>query len=362
MPKNIAVLGAGLFGCTAAIHLARAGYSVHLFDPAEGPMRGATLCNQQRLHRGYHYPRSPATGRQCRGGNEAFEWEYADAVIRHRNRLQIYAIARQESKTDAARFEEFMTGEGLYFHYQPRSRPLIDPDTVEAAYRVGETFIDYQILYDDVCAKLDDLGVEQTYGARETIGRRDGFDRIVVACYAANNTVLAGLGCAVLPIQYEVVEKPIVRLPQTYRNTGIVIMDGPFGCIDPYGTTGLHVMGHVKHAVWATSHGSHAADIPPALADAVDDGVVWSPDYTRFRAMQQALAQFAPFVEEAEHIGSMYTVRAVLADVEGTDARPTIVRRHDAQVMSIFSGKLGTAVDAAKQVLMHLQGSMRGPH
>ncbi len=47
----------------------------------------------------------------------------------------------------------------------------------------------------------------------------------------------------------------------------------------------------------------------------------------------------------------MGVLRAVLGHEERTDRRPTLVRRHDEQVVSIFSGKLGTAVLAAKEVL-----------
>jgi hypothetical protein len=44
-------------------------------------------------------------------------------------------------------------------------------------------------------------------------------------------------------------------------------------------------------------------------------------------------------------------VRAVLAHQEATDRRPTLVTRHNERVISVFSGKLGTAVRAAQEVL-----------
>jgi hypothetical protein len=45
----------------------------------------------------------------------------------------------------------------------------------------------------------------------------------------------------------------------------------------------------------------------------------------------------------------MFTVRAVLAGQEATDARPTLVGQVDDKVIRIFSGKLGTAVAAARE-------------
>jgi hypothetical protein len=45
----------------------------------------------------------------------------------------------------------------------------------------------------------------------------------------------------------------------------------------------------------------------------------------------------------------MFSVRAVLPNVDATDERPTLVER-DGNVVSILSGKICTAVTAARQV------------
>ena len=55
--------------------------------------------------------------------------------------------------------------------------------------------------------------------------------------------------------QFELCEKPVIKLPEQYKNKSVVIMDGPFMCIDPYGQTGYHVMGNVVHAIHETSVG-----------------------------------------------------------------------------------------------------------
>jgi len=63
------VLGAGIYGCMAALELAAAGFSVDLFERRQDILLGATQANQGRLHLGYHYPRSPATVAQPLSGN-----------------------------------------------------------------------------------------------------------------------------------------------------------------------------------------------------------------------------------------------------------------------------------------------------
>ena len=56
-------------------------------------------------------------------------------------------------------------------------------------------------------------------------------------------------------------------------------------------------------------------------------------------------------VDKAEHIGSMFTFRTVLPDREKDDARPTLIENIDDNIFNLFSGKIGTCVDAANGVI-----------
>ena len=57
-------------------------------------------------------------------------------------------------------------------------------------------------------------------------------------------------------------------------------------------------------------------------------------------------------MKNAVHIGSMFTVRTVLPNMNSTDERPTIVRQISDNVFTIFSGKVTTCVEAAEEVSM----------
>ena len=50
-------------------------------------------------------------------------------------------------------------------------------------------------------------------------------------------------------------EKLVLKLPNEFNNLSVVVIDGPFMCIDPYGSTGYHVMGNVVHAIHSTNTG-----------------------------------------------------------------------------------------------------------
>ncbi|MBC7774884.1 MAG: FAD-dependent oxidoreductase, partial [Phycisphaerae bacterium] len=58
---DFVVVGGGIFGCYAALHLAGRGAKVAILEKEARLFQKASLVNQARLHSGYHYPRSVAT-------------------------------------------------------------------------------------------------------------------------------------------------------------------------------------------------------------------------------------------------------------------------------------------------------------
>lgn len=345
---RIAVIGGGIFGCTAAIHAARAEHEVHLFEKSDRLMQAASAINQFRLHRGYHYPRSMETGRQCRKGNWSFHSEYREAIIAPELRKrggQHYAIAREGSKVTGSEYIRFLKASRL--PHRVVSLPFADG--IETAVEVLEASIDPAALCRTVEQKVAQAGVKVHFNA--DLPAREDFDQIIIAAYANTNVVAKALACEVKPLQFEVCEKPVVRLPDDYRDSSLVVMDGPFGSVDPYGKTGNHVLGHVVHAIHETSVG----DEPPQTNLPINSGIIANPELTRINAMIEAGSQFFPALRKAQHIGSMFTVRAVLPNKDATDERPTLVQRLDDQVVRIFSGKIGTAVDAAYEALFMIE-------
>ena len=58
--KDIAVIGAGITGTTAALMLAERGHQVHLIDKASNVMTGASLINEGKIHLGFVYVNDPS--------------------------------------------------------------------------------------------------------------------------------------------------------------------------------------------------------------------------------------------------------------------------------------------------------------
>jgi glycine/D-amino acid oxidase-like deaminating enzyme len=331
---RVAVVGGGLFGCTAAIYAARAGHDVHLFEVKPELMRGATAGTYSRLHRGYHYPRSPATGRESRRAEKLFRGEYGPAVIDSGD--QIYVVPSRRSHVTVDQFRDFLDNEGLPFSEDG------------GVFQVTEPRINLAVLQQMVRQKVQAAHVHVHLNA--CVRQYDSFDRVVVATYATLNQVLGELGLPAQEYKFQVVERPVVQLPEAFRNTSIVVVDGPFGCIDPLDETPLHVLGHVTKTIHWENTGTKAF-VPEHLEPLIDAGLINRPPVTNVWEVVHHLARYVPGVGDAGYEGSSYVVRAVLAHQEATDRRPTLVTRHNERVISVFSGKLGTAVRAAQEVL-----------
>ena len=79
--KNVLIIGAGLFGCCADIELAEAGFAVTLIEKEQDIMNGASKHNHNRIHFGFHYPRSTETARQSLDGLVLFLMRFKDSII-----------------------------------------------------------------------------------------------------------------------------------------------------------------------------------------------------------------------------------------------------------------------------------------
>jgi hypothetical protein len=336
---KIAVIGGGIFGCTTAAVLSK-DHEVHLFEKSDGLLNAASWANQLRLHRGYHYPRSIETALECQSGVRSFMEMYGPTIIS--GGKQYYAIADYGSKTSTGDFKAFCKAAAL----------KLKPSTTKRVrnahpFLVTEGRIAPAKLRNLVRRKLSNVRIH--FNTPATWHLRVDFDRIVVAAYAATNQVALDLDTATEPFRYEVVEKPVLQMPARWKNTGVVVMDGPFCSLDPYGDTPYHVMGHVEHAIHTVSEGLEPL-VPKPLKGFIHEGVLDAGTLSKANEMIEAGSYFLPDLKRAQHIGSMFVIRTVLPDRDDTDERPTMVDQLDDQVIRILSGKIPCAVDAARSV------------
>ena len=73
---KIGIIGAGWYGCHLAYQLSKKNYKVKIFEKNKNIFSGMSGNNSNRLHKGFHYPRSYETRDQCRKSFNAFKKVY----------------------------------------------------------------------------------------------------------------------------------------------------------------------------------------------------------------------------------------------------------------------------------------------
>lgn len=350
MNASVAVIGGGIFGVTAALELARAGFSVTLFEAADDIMQAASGINQYRMHKGYHYPRSDDTIRSCIEATPLFEEEYRDAIISHLHHY--YAIAKEGSKVTGNEYLGTLEKHGLA--HQVVDVPFVNADMMDVVIHAEENLYDPAKLRSILKERLLSAGVDVRLNTRADVDALDHFDFIVAATYANLNSTFLKRSNDHREYQYEVCEKIVVKIPEALAGVSLVVMDGPFMCFDPLGDTGLAVMGHVEHAIHHRSVGVKP-EIPDATLPYLNQGIIKNPTVSHAREFLNDAARFVPALRDAEHVGSMFTIRTVLPAVDHTDERPTIVRALDDRIFTIYSGKIGNSVKAARELVALLK-------
>lgn len=337
---KVAVIGAGVFGCTIALDLARKGAQVDLYEAGFDILEGATARCQGRLHSGYHYPRSPATAMSAKLGVIEFMERYPEGIVR--DIPQYYAIA-PNSKVSVEDYLQFCKELSLPYQIEKPAQLR----GVDLCIRVPELFIDANRLRRSLRRDLIASGVNVILQQRVTadnVLEYGAYDQTVWTTY--------GEGWED-PLQFEVCEVPVLEIGR-YPRQSVVILDGDFGGIDARGK--IHSLYHVKHTVRWSWTGTGTPPIPPEYRDKINRAPMplQCRSGSNLDAMIESLGEFFWALHPGSqgvsiYHGSLWSVRAVLPTVEDTDDRPTIVRRSGAHIR-VLSGKICTATLAGRQV------------
>ena len=338
-----AVVGAGIYGITAATKLRTAGYDVDLYDSEDDILKKASGINQYRIHRGYHYPRSPETIESCKSNEESFIKYYNQSIVND-DIKHYYSIASEESLVSPQGYLTTLDNAGLDWKIV-ETLPSCDL-TIE----VNEKSYDPDMLRMICQDRIEGNGINLRLNKK--VEKLEGYNHVVYATYTSLNDFTDDKE----DYQFELCEKPVLKLPSTYENKSIVIMDGPFMCFDPFSDTGYHLAGNVVHAIHASNIGKNPK-IPHVYKEYLNKGVIENPKYTNVDRFIESAKKFFPDIEESEHIGSMYTIRTVLPYKDDTDERPTIVTKRGNDFI-LFSSKIGNCVESSEDILDIIKNKM----
>jgi glycine/D-amino acid oxidase-like deaminating enzyme len=356
--SRIAVVGCGAFGALAAIRLAESGHDVTIYERNPRGLMGASLNNQNRLHLGYHYPRSDETCQQCILGFERFVEEFPDCV--RRDFPNAYFIAEQDSKTTPQGFLDFCTRNGLSWSAFDESTFPQAVAGVSLGVICPEAIYDSRLLAERLETRMQADRIARRFGTAVTcidpqgngfrVSASDGstvhYDGVINATYGNLSHVNAMIGHASPDRQYEYTVVPIIETG--VAPFGVTIMDGPFYTVLPFGLGTQSLLYGVNTSVVATEIGRFMPQ-------------EWlNPDTSPFRPSDHA-ARWQQFVADAGRYfpdvsrwtlkGFLQGPRMVISNADATDERPSIVENPLPGYFSVFSGKVDHAIWVADELV-----------
>ena len=234
-PPAFNIVGAGWFGCHLATVLKEQGLHVDLYEQLS-LFNGASGFNQNRLHMGYHYPRSYDTRNMCITMFQRFIQRYGKIV--HTVKKNIYAISKY-SCIDAATYEIIMKSLGLAVQ-------RVDPSihgihACETAYITDERFIDNEQIKLHFENTLSDCIQYAAYNKTHLYS----IWPCIVQLDCSNGNLLDNENTEnvfTLVLLY--------KIRDFTKACAITIMDGPFASLYPqHIDDGIFSLTHVKHGI-----------------------------------------------------------------------------------------------------------------
>jgi glycine/D-amino acid oxidase-like deaminating enzyme len=347
------IIGGGFFGCVLALSMAARSARVLILEKESSLLKRASFANQARVHNGYHYPRSLITAMRSAFNYPRFLEDFEDCL--DRTFLQVYAIARGDSRVNAYQYKKFCERVGIPLWPLPaRASKLFNTALIEEAFAVEECAFDALRLRDKVRLAIEGAGVEIAYeaeakqvvpGPADTIKiqLRSGAEvcgKHVWNCtYSDTNNLLTRSGLPRLPLKYQTAEVALIRVPPELEKVGITVMDGPFFSTMPFPALGLHSLTHVTYTpqhTWSDGEENRGALHMEQLQ-------------SKSIYMLHDARRYVPAMRSAAYVKSIFQTKTILLRTEIDDARPILFRRDWG--LKNFSVVLGAKIDNIYDIL-----------
>lgn len=366
------IIGGGIFGVYAAIHLAAKGAKICLVEKEKQLFGKASTVNQARIHSGYHYPRSIATARLSEDNKARFIKDHEPFI--NKAFSHFYAIDKYSSVTDAAQFERFCE------HLDIPCKRVLDysffnKNRIEALFQVEEYSFDPVLISAFYQKKL--IGLKNVFIKKETeIKKVDpGIDEyeihlqnadsqfftkvktknVISAAYAGTNGVLDLFGFPQIELTHEIAEMVFVKTNQNI-DFGLTVMDGQFCSIMPYGLSGFLSLSSVAY----TPHDISKENSP--VFDCQSKNLKCSPIFLKncndcsvrpksnFSKMKNQIQGYLNEDTILEYHHSKFTIKSKLKSSHIDDSRPTRITQlsENPGFYCIFAGKINSIYEIEK--------------
>jgi hypothetical protein len=316
--KKIKIIGAGLFGCCIGYELHRAGHNVTIIEQDSDIMQRASKCNHNRIHFGFHYPRSVETAKQSLDGLISFFTNYREAIVSHFPNY--YMIAKDNSHISANEYLKFCRDVDIDYILDCPDKTKINDELIDLSIKVDEVVFDYDILKSLIKTQIKDIDIKFN---TKFDGNIDDCDYIINTTYANINNVNKLLGVPELNIKLQDVVIPIFKMNQ--EPFGLTIMDGPFCSVMPKGQN------RNEFLLYSVEHSLIKGELD------IDN-------------IYKQSEKYFPFLSDVERCGYWRTIRALPINDNDERLSEIFTYKQNPKVINVLSGKVSTCNKVGQEI------------
>ncbi|MEZ8772793.1 MULTISPECIES: FAD-dependent oxidoreductase [Vibrio] len=335
---NVAIIGAGWYGCHIAMSLIQSGCDVTVFEKSDSTISGASKRNQNRLHLGFHYPRDSVTRAQSKEGFDWFIEHYPHLVSEVENNF--YAVSDKNSYIDSETYKIIMEGSGLNFQ-------TLDKNSVKEIKikNVGELFkCEEKVIRNDLASKYfnDMLSKHIKFNTFVDLNNELVFEALkekydyIIDCTWGRAKKISTINYFFEPCIYFYYKSKINDM------LALTIMDGQHYSLYPY-FDDIYTLTSVQHTPIGQYQDVNEALM--SLSAAKQDNVFVKQKRAVFETEFSNIVE--DFLENFEYFDVEFSMKTKV--VSSTDFRGCIVEQ-DKQLISVFSGKIDTLQIAERAI------------
>ena len=265
--REVLVIGAGIHGVTIAIELAEKGNTVTVVDAKGGILNGTSGATHNRVHLGYHYPRSKETAIECTQGYHHFLSNYKDSLVFP----DFYYAIEKKSNVTAQQYSDAMKIVGLDCDASWPDQRFLSRHNIEDCFKVNEACFDIWSLKKIFEKKFEELGIRTIFNHKITKAlyednkiklfsrhpTTDGYpdnlsvvelkvDLIVNCTYTYTNNVQKAFSVDYDLTTYKFESTEVAVVESKAKIPALTVMDGPFITILPYAGKENHYLVYDK--------------------------------------------------------------------------------------------------------------------
>ena len=245
---KIAIIGAGWFGCHIGHELKQKKFNIKIFEKNKDIFNNASGNNTNRLHLGFHYPRSIKTREMSLNGYKKFINYYPNLSINLKE--NIYAIADDKAnKIDKNNFKNSMIKSKLKFKEYKTSKT--DLQNITVAFNTRERQLDHGKAKSFFLKKLkDNILLNQEIKNISKIQKKFKINNELFD-FVINCTWQQSFKSNIFDLTYEHCVLSLFK-PKNKNHKSYTIMDGPYYTLLKWNKN-LFSLYSVKHSRLITS-------------------------------------------------------------------------------------------------------------